>query len=115
MADRTSGSRAVRQGYLAAFGISLLLSRAGNRRRILRLLPQVPRFLENVWSRLAGRSAEEAILQERAADHPGHRSDSVSAVNALRRRVGDGQRKRARDDREEPQELSRNPPVRQVA
>ena len=41
------------------------------RGRVLRLLPQAPRLLEDVRPRPARRGAEEALLQERAADHPG--------------------------------------------
>ena len=49
-------------------------------RRLLRLLPRLPRVLEAVRHRPAGRGAEEGVLQERAEDHDGAAADRVAAL-----------------------------------
>ena len=60
------GPHPVRQGQLPARRISVLLARVRNHRRVLRLLPRLPRVLEAVRHRPARRGAEEALLPERA-------------------------------------------------
>src|SRR5260370_23483771 len=82
MVHRPPGSRPVRQGYLGAVGILLLFPGARNLRRILRLLPQIPRLLEDVRPRPARRGAEEAVLQECAAHYSRYRSGRVPGVAA---------------------------------
>ena len=61
------GPDPVREGQLSARRISVLLARVRNQRRVLRLLPRLPRVLEAVRHRPARRGAEEALLPERAA------------------------------------------------
>ena len=53
---------------------------ARDRGRVLPLLPQAPRLLEAVRPGPAGRGPEEALLQERAPDHPGDRPVAVRGV-----------------------------------
>ena len=50
--------------------VSVLLARLRDDRRVLRLLPQLPRVLEAVRHGPAGRDAEEAVLPERAQSGP---------------------------------------------
>ena len=45
--------------------VPVLLARVRNRGRVLRLLPRLPRVLEDVRDGAAGRRAEEGVLQER--------------------------------------------------
>ena len=61
-----SGPRDVRQGRLRRHGVSVLLARLRDDRRVLRLLPELSRVLEAVRHGPAGRDAEEAVLPERA-------------------------------------------------
>ena len=56
----------VRQGQLPARRVPVLLARVRDQRRVLRLLPRLPRLLEAVRDGPARRRAEEAVLQERA-------------------------------------------------
>ena len=56
----------VRQGQLPARRVPVLLAHVRDRRRVLRLLPRLPRVLEAVRHGSAGRRAEEALLPERA-------------------------------------------------
>ncbi len=60
------GSDPVRQRQLSARRISVLLAGFRDQRRILRLLPRLPRVLETVWNRLARSGIAEALLSERA-------------------------------------------------
>ena len=60
------GPDPVRQGQLPARRVPVLLARVRDQRRVLRLLPRLPRVLEAVRHGAARRRAEEAVLQERA-------------------------------------------------
>ncbi|CAA9478390.1 MAG: hypothetical protein AVDCRST_MAG39-11, partial [uncultured Sphingomonadaceae bacterium] len=65
------GPHPVRQGLVPARGVPVLLAGLRDARRLLRLLPPVPRVLEAVRHRPAGPGAAQAVLRERAADHAG--------------------------------------------
>ena len=54
--------------------------------RLLRLLPRLPRVLEAVRHRPAGRGAEEGLLPERAQAHAGAAADGLAEVG--RKRAG---------------------------
>ena len=58
----------------------VLLARVRDRGRILRLLPRLPRLLEDVRDGAAGRGAEEGVLQERDQDLQGDAGDGLAAV-----------------------------------
>ncbi len=60
-----------------AGGVSVLLARLRDDRRVLRLLPQLPRVLEAVRHGPAGRDAEEAVLPERAQSGPRIAADGL--------------------------------------
>ena len=77
-----SGPDHVRQGHVRAERVSVLLARLRNARRVLRLLPQLPRVLEAVWNGAAGRRAEEALLQERAARRARSAADRMAAMKS---------------------------------
>ena len=57
-----------------------LLAHVRDRRRVLRLLPRLPRVLEAVRHGSAGRRAEEALLQERLATRAGTASGGFSRL-----------------------------------
>ena len=79
------GSAAVRQGQLPARRVSVLLARVRDQRRVLRLLPRLPRLLEAVRHRAARRRAEEAVLRERAeASFPAFREPAFRTANSTR-------------------------------
>ena len=65
---------------LGARGVPRLLPGAGDRRRVLRLLPQAARLLEDVRAGFAGRCPEEALLQERPAGDSRDRRFRLSAL-----------------------------------
>ncbi len=79
------GPDPVRQGRLRAGGVPVLLAGAGDGRRVLRLLPGLPRLLEALWHRPAGRRAAEALLRERAPDPPGHAQQRLAGGVGVRR------------------------------
>ena len=58
----------------------VLLARVRDRGRVLRLLPRLPRLLEDVRNVAAGRSAEEGVLQERGADLQRDADNRLAAV-----------------------------------
>src|SRR5688572_24101713 len=77
------GPDPLRQGFLPARGVSVLLARVRNAGRLLRLLPRLPRVLEAVRNRLAGRRSEEDLLQERAEDYAPPAAGRVAEVNRI--------------------------------
>jgi hypothetical protein len=74
----------LRQGQLSARGVSVLLACARDARRLLRLLPRLPRLLEAVRHRPARRGTEEGVLPERPSHH-GRPYDGVAEVTAIDR------------------------------
>src|SRR5438094_1564838 len=66
------GADSVREGQLPAGRISVLLACVRDQRRVLRLLPRLPRVLEVVRNRTAGSGLEEALLSECLENHAGH-------------------------------------------
>src|SRR5690606_30899603 len=58
------GPDPVRQGQFPALGVPLLLARLRDRRRILRLLPGLPRVLETLRNGSARGGPAEAVLRE---------------------------------------------------
>ncbi len=61
------GPDSLRQGLVRSRRVPVLLARVRDERRVLRLLPRLPRVLEALRHGSAGRRAEEALLPERAA------------------------------------------------
>ncbi len=61
---QVSGPAPVRQRQLPAGRVSVLLAGPRNERRVLRLLPRLPRLLETVRNRAARRCSQEAILSK---------------------------------------------------
>src|SRR4029079_15801244 len=78
---QTTGPNPVRQGFISAGGVSLLLAGVLDQRRLLRLLSALPRVLEALRNRFARRSSEEGVLPERSEDHAGTAPDGVAALN----------------------------------
>src|SRR5690606_2531086 len=74
------GPAVVRQGLVPVGRVPVLLARARDRGRVLRLLPRLPRVLEAVRHGPAGRCAAEALLRERAEDRAGDPEGAVRAV-----------------------------------
>src|SRR5439155_6017133 len=80
---QVSGSRDDGKGRVRRGRVSGLLSRLRDRRRVLRLLPEVPRVLEDVRTAAAGLRAPKDLLRERAPGDPGDRSEPVSRERAV--------------------------------
>ncbi|CAA9337517.1 MAG: hypothetical protein AVDCRST_MAG11-2797, partial [uncultured Gemmatimonadaceae bacterium] len=74
------GPHPLREGLLPAGGVSVLLARVRDARRLLRLLPRLPRVLEALRHRPARRGAEEGVLRERPAPHEPAAAGRVAAV-----------------------------------
>src|SRR4029079_4019705 len=76
-----SGPRPVREGLLSARGVSVLLARLRDARRLLRLLSRVPRVLEALWDRSPRQRAQEGLLRERAADNDTTPADRLATLS----------------------------------
>src|SRR5258708_1764862 len=72
-----SRPRADGQRHLRSERIQMVFSRAGNARRILRVLPPPPRVLAHLRLPSSRRSPEKDLLQERAEAGPRHRRQSL--------------------------------------
>ena len=77
---RVPGPRADGEGLLQPGGVPHLLPRLRNGRRVLRLLPELPRLLADVRPRPARRGPAEDLLRERAEARAGDRPEPVSGV-----------------------------------
>jgi predicted TIM-barrel fold metal-dependent hydrolase len=88
------GPHPLRQGLVRPERVPVLLARLRDRRRVLRLLPRLPRDVEAVRHGPARRGAEEDLLQERAARDAGIAAERVAsiAVGSWQRAAGSRQR-----------------------
>jgi hypothetical protein len=84
------GPHPLRQGLVPAGGVPVLLAGLRDARRLLRLLPPVPRVLEAVRDRPAGPGAAQSCTHENA--HSGSRRGSAT-------RAGSGERRKRRVSR----------------
>src|SRR5690606_27392629 len=74
------GPAAVRQGLVPTGRVPVLLARARDGGRVLRLLPRLPRVLEAVRHGPAGRGTAQAVSRQRAGAPALHPAGAVHAV-----------------------------------
>src|SRR5207244_12479498 len=74
---QVSGSDSLRQGQLSARRVPVLLARVRDHRRVLRLLPRLPRVLEAVRHRITRSGAAKALQWKRAEARPGAAAGTI--------------------------------------